>query len=98
MWLTDDDVANAWSGFKGFMGDAWHHGTKVLGTVDRVANLGMRLLGAAGHTGLLRGRALESGLQAADKYGQLRNDAMKFGQDVSKTVDHFRQAAPELRL
>jgi len=98
MWLTEDDVQNAWSGFKNFMGDAWHHGQKALGTIDRFANLGMRLLGAGAQTGLLRGRALESGIAAANQYGTLRGRAQRFGRDVNRTVDTFRAAAPELGL
>ena len=98
MWLTEDDVQNAWSGFKNFMGDAWHHGQKALGTIDRFANLGMRLLGAGAQTGLLRGRALESGIAAANQYQNLRGRAQRFGRDVNRTVDTFRAAAPELGL
>ena len=98
MWISEQDVANAWSGFKGFMGDAWHHGQKALGTIDRFANLGMRLLGAGAQTGLLRGRALESGLEAANQYNRVRSRAERFGRDVGRTVDTFRAAAPELNL
>ena len=98
MWLSEQDVADAWAGFKGFMGDAWHHGQKALGTIDRFANLGMRLLGAGAQTGLLKGRALESGLEAANQYNRVRNRAERFGQDVGRTVDVFRAAAPELNL
>ena len=98
MWISEDDVANAWGGFKSFMGDAWHHGTKVLGTLDRYANLGLRLMGAAANTGLLQGRALESGIKAAGQYDRIRGEAQKMGSHVAKTVDHFRRAAPELQL
>ena len=98
MWITEDQVANAWSNFKGIMGDAWHHGQKALGTMDRFANLGMRLMGAAAHTGLLKGRALESGLSAVNEYDQIRNKAQRFGRDVNRTVNTFRAAAPELNL
>ena len=98
MWLTEDDVQNAWSGFKNFIGDAWHHGQKAFCTIDRFANLGMRLLGAGAQTGLRRGRALESGIAAANQYGNLRRRAQRFGRDVDRTVDTFRQAAPELGL
>ena len=98
MWLSEDDITNAWGGFKHFMGDVWHHGTKALGTIDRIGNLGLRLMGAAAHTGLLQGRALESGIQAARSYDRVRGEAERFGSRVSKTVDHFRKAAPELNL
>ena len=98
MWLSEDDVTNAWSNFKGIMGNAWHHGQKALGTIDRFANLGMRLLGAAGSTGLLKGRALESGIDMARQYGQARSKVERFGRDVDRTVGVFRSAAPELNL
>ena len=98
MWITEDQMANAWSDFKGILGNAWHHGQKALGTMDRFANLGMRLMGAAAHTGLLKGRALESGLSAANQYSQIRGKAERFGRDVDRTVNTFRAAAPELNL
>ena len=98
MRISEDDVANAWGGFKNFMGDVWHHGTKVLGTIDRIGNLGLRLMGAASHTGMLQGRALESGIKAARSYDHVRGEAERFGSRVSKTVDHFRTVAPELNI
>ena len=98
MWLSEDDVSNAWGGFKNFMGNAWAHGHKFLNTVDRFANIGTRLLGAAASTGLLQGRALESGIRAADQYSKVRNQARGLGQDVERTVGHFKQAVPELNL
>ena len=98
MWLTENDVHNAWSSFKGIMGDAWHHGQKALGTIDRFANVGMRLLAAGASTGLVRGRALESGLSVARKYDDVRRKTERFGRDVGKTVGHFRAAVPELNL
>ena len=98
MWLSEDDVANAWAGFKDVMGNAWHHGQKALGTIDRVANLGMRLLGAAASTGLVKGRALESGINVAREYGKARGRVERFGKDVDRTLAHFRGAVPELNL
>ena len=98
MWLNKDDVHNAWSNFKGFMGDAWHHGQKALGTIDRFANLGLRIMGAGAATGLLKGRALESGLSMARKYDDVRGKAERFGRDVDRTVGVFRQSVPELNL
>lgn len=98
MWLSEDDVSNAWSNFKGIVGDAWHHGQKALGTIDRFANLGLRLMGAASSTGLLKGRALESGLNVARQYGKARSKVERFGRDVDRTVSHFRSAVPELNL
>ena len=98
MWLTEDDVHHAWSSVKNFMGDAWHHGQKALGTIDRFANVGMRLLGAGASTGLLKGRALESGLEAARAYSNVRGRAEKFGRDVDRTMTTFRTAVPELNL
>ena len=98
MWLNEDDVAGAWHGVKRFVGVAWHQGQKVLGTVDRFANVGMRLLGAASQTGLIKGRALESGLQAARSYDDIRGKAERFGQDASRTVKHFEASVPELSL
>jgi hypothetical protein len=96
MWISESDVANGWNHFKGFMGDAWAHGHKFLNTVDRFANIG--LLGAGASTGLLQGRALESGIRAADQYSKVRSKAQGFGQDVERTVDQFRSNVPELGL
>ena len=98
MWLSEDDISNAWGGFKNIMGQAWSHGHKVLSTIDRVANIGGRLLGAGAQTGLLQGRALESGIQAANEYTRVRNRAIGYGRDVDRTMSHFRQAVPELNL
>ena len=98
MWLNEQDVSNAWGGFKNFMGDAWHTGHKVMNTMDRYANIGLRLFGAAANTGLVRGRALESGIQATRGYGQLRNKVTDFSRDVDTTVNKFRQAVPELNM
>ena len=98
MWLTEEDVSNAFSNVKKNMGDVWHHGQKTLGTIDRFANIGLRLLGAGASTGLLKGRALESGLQAARAYGEVRHKAERFGRDVDRTVNTFRTSVPELNL
>ena len=98
MWLSEDDVSHAWGGIKDFMGSAWSHGHKFLNTIDRFANIGGRLLGAGASTGLLKGRALESGIQAAQSYGRARKTATDFGQNVDRTVSHFRQAVPELNI
>ncbi len=98
MWLSEQDVANTWGGIKNFMGNAWHHGQKVLGTMDRYANLGLRLFGAAANTGLLKGHALESGLEAISQYDKVRQQASRFGRDVDRTVGHFRAAVPELNI
>ena len=98
MWLTEDDVHSAWSNVKTFIGQAWHNGEKALGTIDKFANVGMRLLGAGASTGLLRGRALESGLEAARGYSNVRNQAQQFGRDVNRTLHTFRTAVPELNL
>ena len=98
MWLSEDDISHAWGSFKNIAGQAWSHGHKIFNTVDRYANLAGRLLGAGAQTGLLRGRALEGASQAANEYGKLRSHALGYGRDLQKTVDHFRQAAPELNL
>ena len=98
MWLSEQDVHDAWSNFKGIMGNAWHHGQKAIGTIDRFANVGLRLMGAAAQTGLLRGKALEAGISAARGYDDVRNKAQRFGKDVDRTVNTFRAAAPELNL
>ena len=98
MWLSEQDVSNAWGNFKGVMGQAWAHGHKFLNTVDRFANIGGRLLGAGASTGLLQGRALESGIQAANEYSKVRSRAIGYGRDVERTVGAFRQAVPELNL
>ena len=98
MWLSEDDVHHAWSHFKNFMGDAWHHGQKALGTIDRFANVGMRILGAGAATGLLKGRALESGLNVARRYGDLRSKTERLGRNVDETLGVFRQSVPELNL
>ena len=98
MWLKEEDISHAWGGIKSFMGNAWSHGHKFLQTVDRVANIGGRLLGAGAATGLLQGRALESGIQAAQSYGRARKKVADFSQKADRTVDQFRQAVPELNL
>ena len=97
MWLTEQSINHGWNNFKSFMGNAWHSGKQVLEGVDKWANLATRLLGAAAGSGL-GGRALESGIQAADAYSRARNKALQFGSNVEATVDRFRQAAPELKL
>ena len=98
MWISESDVANGWNHFKGFMGNAWTQGHKFLSTVDRFANIGTRLLGAGASTGLLQGKALESGIRAADQYSKVRSKAQGFGQDVESAVGHFRSSVPELGL
>ena len=96
MWLNEQSITDGFSNFKNFMGDAWHTGHKVMNTMDRYANIGLRLFGAAANTGLVRGRALESGIQATKGYGQFRNKVNNFSRDVDTTVNHFRQVVPEL--
>jgi hypothetical protein len=98
MWLNEQDISSAWGHVKNFMGDAWHAGHKVMNVMDRYANVGLRLFGAAANTGLIRGRALESGIRAAKGYDQIRSNAERFGRDVDKTVGSFRAAVPELNL
>jgi len=97
MWLNESDIHHAWGHVKGFMGNAWAHGHKFLNTVDKFANLGQRLLGAAAASGL-KGRALEAGINASNQYDQIRRKATQIGRDVDTTVDRFRRAAPELGL
>lgn len=97
MWLNESSIHHAWNNVKRFAGDAWTTGKHVLGGVDRFANLATRLLGAAAGSGL-SGRALEGGVRLADEYAKTRNKALGFGRDVERTVDRFRQAAPELSL
>ena len=80
------------------MGQAWSHGHKILSTVDRVANIGGRLLGAGASTGMLQGRALENGMRIANEYSKVRSQAINYGRNVENTVGHFRQAVPELNL
>ena len=77
------------------MGNAWHQGKQVLGTVDRYANIATRLLGAAAASGL-SGRALEAGVRAADEYSKVRSKAISAGRHVEDSVDRARRAAPEL--
>jgi len=98
MLLSEKQVKNAWSSVKNFMGNAWHHGQKTLGTIDRYANLGMRILGAGAQSGLIKGRALEMGLDAARGYDDLKGRAERVGRDVDRTVGRFRAAAPELNI
>ena len=98
MWLSEDDVSHAWGNVKTFMGNAWSHGHRFLNNIDRFANIGGRLLGAGAATGLLKGRALESGIQAAQNYGRARKSVTDLGQNVDRTVAHFRQAVPELNI
>ena len=97
MWFSEQDIANAWNNTKSFVGQAWHHGKHVLGTIDRFANISQRLLSAAAASGL-KGRALEAGVRAADSYNQVRNRAQRFDRDVQDTVSRFRMAAPELNI
>ena len=94
MWLNEDAVANAFANTKHFFGQAWHTGRKVLNQMDRYADLGLRLFGAAAP--LLGGRALESGLQVVDAYSKVRRQAEQLGDDVERTHQRFRAAAPEL--
>ena len=98
MWLSEDDVQNAWGHVKSFVGNAWHHGQKVMGSIDRIANLGIRILGAAAQAGLVKGRALETGIRAANEYDAIRSKAMDFGKNTQRTLQRFRAAAPELNL
>ena len=97
MWISESDLEHAWGNVKSFMGNAWAHGHKFLNTVDRFANLGQRLLGAAAASGL-KGRALEAGIDASNQYDQIKRKAQRFGQDVDTTVDRFRKSVPELQL
>lgn len=97
MWLNQDTINHHWNQAKSFVGNAWNTGKQVLGGVDRFANLATRLLGAAAGSGL-GGKALESGIKAADAYASARNKTKGLIRDTEKTVDRFRQAAPELNL
>ena len=93
MWLNEDAVANAFANTKHFFGQAWHTGRKVLNTMDRYADIGLRLFGAAAP--MLRGRALESGLQVVDAYSKVRRQAAELGQQADETHQRFRAAVPE---
>ena len=95
MRWNEDTIRDGWQSMKSFMGNAWHTGKQVLGTVDRYANVATRLLGAAAASGM-SGRALEGGIQAVDQYSRVKAKALQMGNDVEKTADRFRQAAPEL--
>ena len=97
MWISEHDIEHAWGNVKSFMGHAWSHGHKFLNNIDRFANIGQRLLGAAAASGM-RGKALEAGLEASNQYDQVKRKAQKFGADVDTTVDRFRKAVPELQI
>ena len=96
VWLRESDISHSWGKVKRIMGNAWHHGTKVVGKLDKYADLGMRLLSAA--SPMLPPRALEAGLGAANDYNTLRQKASAFQRNVDQTAGRFRSAVPELGI
>ena len=98
MWISESDIAHGWQNVKSIVGQAWHQGRHLLQGVDRAVNLGTRLLGAAGETGLLQGKALEASNRAVDSYSRVREKARGLEERVQGTVSRFKQRAPELGL
>lgn len=96
VWLSESDVAHAWGRAKHVMGNAWHKGTKLLGTIDKYADLGIRLLGAA--SPIMPQKALAMGLNAANEYNTARQKASDVQRGIMETTDRFRRAAPELGI
>ena len=94
--LRHSDISNAWKSVKKFVGNGWHTGTKIVGAMDRYADLGIRLLGAA--SPMLPNKALSIGLSAANEYNRARNRVGDFKQQVDYTTQRFKKAVPELDL
>lgn len=94
--MRHSDVSHAWHSVKRFVGNSWHRGGKFLGTIDKYADLGMRVLGAAGP--LLPTKALKVGMDVANDYNNFRQRVDNFRNTAEHTRDRFRKAAPELGI
>ena len=96
VWRRQSDISHSWGKVKRIMGHAWHQGTKTLGKLDKYADLGLRLLGAAAP--MLPPGALEAGVGVANEYNTLRQKASAFQRNVDQTAGRFRTAVPELGI
>ena len=96
VWLRESDISHAWGKVKHIMGHAWHKGGNLIGSIDKYADLGIRLLGATAP--MLRPSALQAGVGLANEYGALRQKAGAFQRGVDQTANRFRAAAPELGI
>jgi hypothetical protein len=96
MWLSGHHVAHHWAGVKNMVGHAWHEGGKWAGHIDRAANLGMRLFGAAAP--MLGNSAMEHGVRAINQYQGVRNRVQNIDSNARTAVGRLRAAAPELEL
>ena len=69
---------------KSFMGNAYHQGSKFLGTVDRYAGIARKVIGAVapvagaltGPTGAAVGAAVSLGMKGLSAYDSLKTEAM----------------------
>ena len=69
---------------KSFMGNAYHQGSKFLGTVDRYAGIARKVIGAVapvagaltGPTGAAVGAAVSLGMKRLSAYDSLKTEAM----------------------
>ena len=69
---------------KSFMGNAYHQGSKFLGSVDRYATIARRIIGAVapaagaltGPTGAAVGTAVSLGMKGLSAYDALKMEAM----------------------
>ena len=69
---------------KSFMGNAYHQGSKFLGSVDRYAGIARKVIGAVapvagaltGPTGAAVGAAVSMGMKGLSMYDNLKTEAM----------------------
>ena len=69
---------------KSFMGNAYHQGSKFLGTVDKYAGIARKVIGAVapvagaltGPTGAAVGAAVSLGMKGLSAYDSLKTEAM----------------------
>ena len=69
---------------KSFMGNAYHQGSKFLGSVDRYAGMARKVIGAVapvagaltGPTGAAVGAAVSMGMKGLSMYDSLKTEAM----------------------
>lgn len=95
-WLRSADISHAWRRTKHFMGNAYTHTNKFIGTVDKYADIAGRLLGAA--SPLLSAKALQMGAHSMNQYKQLRSSIGDIQRGVDNTVQRVRSAVPELEI
>lgn len=94
--LSHQTVRNAWRHVKRVGHDAWHKGHKLAGTIDKYADLGLRLFGAT--ASLLPQKAVQMGLEGAARYKDVRQKTLDFSDSIDRVTNRVRQAAPELGI